>query len=145
MRLDLRRIRPPELLALVAGVLLAVALFLPWYEFPRGRENAWNALTITEIPAAIAALVALALVLATLLQRSPALPVALAVGATVIGLVAVLVVGIRAIALPAMATDRCYGLWLGLAGSLGVLAAGWLSMRDERPFWGVPASGLPQR
>jgi hypothetical protein len=143
MRVDLRRVRPPELLALLAGVLLAVALFLPWYEFPRGNENAWRALTIAEIPAAAAVLVALALVGATLVQRSPALPVALAVWTTVIGLVGVAVVAVRTVALPDMASERCYGLWLGLAGTFGVLVAGWLSLRDERPLWGVPASGPP--
>ena len=117
---------------------------MPWFDFPGGRENAWNALTITEIPPAAAALAAFVLVAATLTQRSPTFPVALAVLTTVLGLVAVVVVGVRTLALPDMALGRCYGLWLGLAGSLGVLAAGWLSMRDERPFWGVSASGFSQ-
>jgi hypothetical protein len=145
MRLDLRRLRPAELLALLTGVLLAVSLFLPWFDFPGGRENAWNALSFTEVPAAAAALAAIALVAVTLAQRSPALPVAVAVLTTVLGFIAVVVVGLRTLALPDMALGRCYGLWLGLAGSLGVLAAGWLSMRDERPSWGVPVSSLPQR
>jgi hypothetical protein len=145
MHVDLRRIRPPELLALLSALLLAVALFLPWYEFPGGQRDAWNALTVAELPAALAVLAALALVAATILQRSPALPVALAVWTTAIGFVSAVVVTVRVLALPGLATDRCYGLWLGLAGSVGVLVAGWLSMRDERPFWGVPASGSAAR
>jgi hypothetical protein len=145
MRLDLHRLRPAELLALLAGVLLAVSLFLPWFDFPGGRESAWTALTVTEIPAAAAALAALALVAVTLRQRSPALPVAFAVLTIILGFVAVVVVGLRTLALPDMALGRCYGLWLGLAGTVGVLIAGWLSVGDERPFWGVPTSGLPQQ
>jgi len=141
VKIEFRRLRPAELLALVAGVLLAVSLFLPWYEFAGVQHDAWNSLTVAELPAAGAALLALALVAATIMQRSPALPVALAVWTTTIGLVGVLAVVIRVIALPGAASERCYGLWLALAGASGVLVAGWLSMRDERPFWGVPASG----
>ena len=143
MKIEFRRLRPAELLALVAGVLLAVSLFLPWYEFAGVQRDAWNSLTVAELPAAGAALLALALVAATIMQRSPALPVALAVWTTVIGLVGVAVVAVRTVALPDMASERCYGLWLGLAGTFGVLVAGWLSLRDERPLWGVPASGPP--
>jgi hypothetical protein len=140
VKVDPRRIRPPELLALGAGLLLAVALFLPWYDFPAGRENAWRALPITAVPAGLAALAALALFVATLTQRSPALPLVLAMGTTPLALLSSVVIAVRAAAAPMGATARCYGLWLGLAGSLAVLAAAWLSLRDERPFWGVPAS-----
>jgi hypothetical protein len=145
MQIDFRRLRSAELLAAVAGTALAVSLFLPWYQFPGGREDAWNALTVAEIPPALAAIVALALVLATLTQRSPALPVALAVWTTAFGLLAVVVVVIRTAALPGMAADRCYGLWIALAAAVCVLLSGCLSMRDERPFRGVSASGAPLR
>ena len=120
MKFDPRRLRPAELLALVGGVLLAVALFLPWYEFPSGRQDAWRALPITAVPAA--------------------LPLMAAVAATLLGLLSSIVVALRATSEPMAATARCYGLWLGLAGSLAVLAAAWLSLRDERPFWGVPVA-----
>jgi hypothetical protein len=132
--------RPAEVLAGGAGVLLAVSLFLPWYEFASGRENAWNALTVAEIPAALAALAALALVFVTVTQRSPALPLAVAVATVVLGLLSVIVVAVRAAVPPDGAIERCYGLWLGLAGSVGVLVAAMLSLRDERPFWGVPVA-----
>jgi hypothetical protein len=100
---------------------------------------------VAELPAAVAALLALSLVAATILQRSPALPVALAVWTTTVGLVAVVAVVVRVLVLPGAASERCYGLWLALAGTIGVLVAGWLSVRDERPFWGVPASGTSPR
>jgi hypothetical protein len=145
MHFDPRRLRPAELLALAAGGLLAVSLFLPWYRFPGGRRDAWNALSVTEIPAALAALIALALALATLTQRSPALPVALAVWTTALGLISVVALAVRTAVLPGLATERCYGLWLALGAAIAVLLAGCLSMRDERPYWGVPAGEPPLR
>lgn len=141
MRPDLRRIRPAELLALVAGLVLAVAMFLPWYTFGGVRVDAWDSLTVAEIPVAVAAAMGLALVAATLLQRGPALPVSVAVWTTTLAFVALVVLLVRVVALPGGASGRCYGLWLALAANVGVLVAGWLSMRDERPFWGVPAGG----
>jgi hypothetical protein len=140
VKFDPRRIRPAELLALPAGLLLAVALFLPWYEFAAGRENAWRALPVAAIPAALAALGALTLVVATGAQRSAALPLVVAVSTTLLGLLSSVVIIVGALAPPAGATARCYGLWLALAGSVAVLTAAWLSLRDERPFWGVPTS-----
>jgi hypothetical protein len=140
VKIDPRRIRPAELIALPASLLLAVALFLPWYEFAAGRQNGWRALPIAAIPAALAALAALALVVATVAQRSAALPLVLAVATTLLGLLASVLMAVSAAAPPAGAMERCYGLWLALAGSLAVLTAAWLSLRDERPFWGVPTS-----
>ena len=145
MRPDLRRIRPAEVLALLAALLLGVSLFLPWYEFAGAQRDAWDALTVAELPAALAAVLALGLVGATLVQRSPALPVSLAVWTTVVAAIAVIVLVVRAVALPAGASERCFGLWLGLAGAVGVLLGGWFSMRDESPFWGVSAGGPAAR
>jgi hypothetical protein len=132
--------RPAEVLAGIAGLLLLVSLFLPWYEVGGVREDAWTALTVSEIPAVLAAVGALVLVLATVTQRSPAVPLGVAVVTVLIAGVAVIVLGVRAGSLPAGANARCYGLWLGLAGSVGVLIAALLSLRDERPSWGVPVT-----
>jgi len=137
---DWHHLRPAEVLAACAGALLAASLFLPWYSFAGVREDAWDSLTVAEIPSALAALGALALVVATVTRRSPSVPLAIAVATALVALVAVIVVAVRAAAPPAGASERCYGLWLGLAGSLGVLVAAIASLRDERPFWGVPVT-----
>jgi uncharacterized membrane protein len=137
---DLRRLRPAEALALAGGLVLAVALFLPWFDVSGARESAWQELTVAAVPAALEAAGALTLVALTAAQRTPAAPLAAAVVTTLLGLLASVLVLVYALALPAGASGRCYGLWLGLAGALITLAAAWLSMRDERPFWGVPVS-----
>jgi hypothetical protein len=135
-----RRLRPAELVALPAALLLAVALFLPWFDVGGGRQDAWQAVTVAAVVAALSGSSALALAAATVTQRSPALPLACAVCTTLLGLLAFVLVVVYAAAPPAGASGRCYGLWLGLAGSIGVLAAAWLSLRDERPYRGVPVS-----
>ncbi len=135
--MDLRRLRPAELLALPAGLLLAVALFLPWFDEAGGREDAWHTLAIAAVPAALAVLSALALVLVTATQRSPAVPLAFAVCTTLLGLLSGVLIAVFAASPPAGASKRCYGLWLGLAGALAVAAMAWRSLRDERPFRGA--------
>jgi cobalamin synthase len=141
VRIDLRRLRPAELLALLAGALLAVSLFLPWFELAGVREDGWNAAAAAAVPAALAALAALALIALTALQRSPALPLAGAVATTLLGLLATALVAAYAASPPAGASGRCYGVWLALAACVGVVSAALWSLRDERPFRGVAVSG----
>jgi hypothetical protein len=132
--------RPAELIALIAAVLLAVALFEPWFEISGVRQDAWNAVTATAVLASLAAAGALALVAITVTQRSPSLPLAAAVFTLVLAFVSTILIAVAAASPPALETARCFGLWLGLAGSVGLLASAWCSLRDERPFWGVPVS-----
>jgi cobalamin synthase len=139
--IDLRRLRPAELLALGAGALLAVSLFLPWFELAGVREDAWNVAAAAAVPSALAALAALALVALTALQRSPALPLACAVAAMLLALLATALVAAYTASPPTGASGRCYGVWLALAACVAVLAAALWSLRDERPFRGVAVSG----
>ena len=140
MSFDLRRMRPAELWALIGAAALAVALFEPWFEISGVRRDAWDAVTVTAVLAALSAAGALALAAVTVTQRSPSLPLAAAVATVLLAFVSTVLIAVGAASPPALETARCFGLWLGLAGSLGVLASAWLSLRDERPFWGVPVS-----
>jgi hypothetical protein len=139
----LRRLRPGELLAAPSGLLLGVAMFLPWYRFAAGNLDAWSAFTVVELLIAPAGLAAVALTWVALTRDSPALPVALAVWTLVLGLVATASIGVRLLVLPGGATDRCAGAWLGLAGAVLVTAAAWLSINDERPARGVSVKLQP--
>jgi hypothetical protein len=132
--------RPAELAALIAAAALAVALFEPWFELSGVRHNAWSAVSATAVLAALSAAGGFSLVAVTVLQRSPSLPLAAAVFTVVLALVSTVGIAVVAASPPALETARCFGLWLGLAGSLGVLLSAWFSLRDERPFWGVPVS-----
>ncbi|HXR13876.1 MAG TPA: hypothetical protein VN740_04380 [Solirubrobacteraceae bacterium] len=140
MQFDPRRMRPAECSALVAAALLAVALFEPWFELSGVRHDAWSAVTATAVLGALSAAGGLILVAVTATRRSPSLPLAAAVFTVVLALASTVLIAVGAASPPALASARCFGLWLGLAGSLGVLLSAWFSLRDERPFWGVPVS-----
>jgi formate hydrogenlyase subunit 3/multisubunit Na+/H+ antiporter MnhD subunit len=64
-------------------------------------------------------------------QRVPAVPIALSALVALVGLLGVILVLIRVLALPDWASGREWGLWLGLAGAIGIVAGSILSMRDE--------------
>jgi hypothetical protein len=136
------------MLAGAAAIVLAVDTFLPWFEFRSGKLNAWQTFTFTEVVLAIVFVMAVTLVVVTLTARTSAAPVAAAVWTTVIGLIGTIWVLVAVLAEPGGALKHCYGSWLGLAATVAVLVAGWLSMRDERPRRGVdmraPVDDLPQ-
>lgn len=119
---------------------MLVDLFLPWYAFAGGRRNAWSALTVVDLLLALSALLALALVAATLLARTPAAPLALAVWLVPAGLVSTLAALFRLLDPPGGAQHTCYGAPVGLGASALVLIAAWRSIGDERAARGVPIS-----
>jgi hypothetical protein len=100
-----------------AGALLLIA-------------SLWAGPPVLAVLLLLLALPALALPVTQATRRSPAVPVLLAVLAVVTGAIALILALLR---LPGTAT------WLGVAGALGALAGGWLSMRTER----VPGAGAP--
>jgi hypothetical protein len=126
---DLRRLRIGEVLLALAGVVLLVAVFLPWYE---PSLTGWEALGVIDVILALVAACAISVTVATAFFRVAAVPIALDAVATWLGLVALVLVLIRVIDLPDGATGREPGLWLALAGAAGIFAGGALAMRDER-------------
>jgi uncharacterized membrane protein HdeD (DUF308 family) len=91
-----------------------------------------------------AASAALALLLATVTERSAALPVAVAVWTVLLGLIAVVSAVVRVLERPDHATGLCAGAWLALVGAVAILAGAWQSLRDERPSTYVPVSPEPR-
>jgi hypothetical protein len=119
MGVRLIRVRPAEWLAGAAGVVLIVSVFLGWVSTALG------------VILVLLALVGVALLVAQAARPSPALPTALSVLTVLAGLVATIIVAVRLIA------DGEGGAWLGLAGALGLLVAGWWSVATE-PVRGMP-------
>src|SRR5919112_3957000 len=83
--MDLRRVRRWEWLTGLAGLVLLVSLFLPWYglEFhdvgglsfsTSETANAWESFAVVDVVMAIAALGAIALPIVTSMQRTAAVP-----------------------------------------------------------------------
>jgi predicted exporter len=89
----LSRLRSGEIVAGLGAAALVVALFLPWFDggaydigasgtrFIRdGAQSGWSSLGwLALVPIVVAALCGLALVVATLTERTPALPLAIGV------------------------------------------------------------------
>ncbi len=142
--MSLRRLRAGELLALIGALCVIVSLFEPSYQTPAGNLDAWETFGGAVALLIAAACAALALVLATLTERSPALPVSLAVWCVVLGLIALIAAIVRVLERPDHATALCVGAWHALAGAAAILAGAWLSLRDERPSLYRPARPTPR-
>jgi hypothetical protein len=132
--MDLRRLRVGEWMTAISGVVLLVSLFAPWY----GAEDApatsgFESLAVLDIVLALVAAGAVALLIITAAQRLPAVPLTFNTLVCLSGLLALVLVLIRVIDLPGDASAREWGLWLGLAGALGIVAGSLIAMRDERP------------
>ena len=125
--MDLRRLRHGEWIAGIAGVVLFVSLFLDWYD----GVTAWETFTASDVVLAISALMGVGLAVAAATQRTPAVPQALSALTVPVAIVAAVLAVIHTISIPGGAGGRDYGLWLGLAGAIGVLVGAWRSMGDQ--------------
>src|SRR5687767_234251 len=148
--MDLRRLRAGEWIAGISGLLLLVALFLPWYGGEAGSPppagwtaygpledgaaslTGWQSLGALDVILALVALAALAIPVVTAAQRVPAVPLALESLTTLVGLLAVALVLIRVANMPDWAVGREWGLWVALLATLGIVVGGLIAMRDER-------------
>ena len=126
--MDLRRLRAGEWVAAAAGVALLVSLFLPWY----AERSAWQSLAVIDVLLALVAACGVALLLVTATQSAPAVPLAFSVFVVLAGALGLVLVLSRLLSLPEWAEGRDWGIWLALAGALGIVAGGLLGMRDER-------------
>jgi amino acid transporter len=131
--LDLRRLRLGEWLAAAGGVLMIVALFLPWYDDVSGYE----ALTVIDVLLTLLALLAIALAVLQATRDSPGLPVGAGVLTAAFGILGVLLVLFRLIDDPFSGAEVRPAAWLGLLAALAVEGGGWLSIDDEH------VTGLP--
>jgi len=150
--MDLRRLRAGEWIAGISGLVLLVALFLPWYGDDAGSRSGWESLGALDVVLAVVALAALAIPVVTAAERVPAVPLAHQVLTTLVGMLALVLVLIRVLNLPDWADERDWGLWVALAATLGVVAGGLIAMRDERltrgerhtDLTGVPVAAQPE-
>jgi prepilin signal peptidase PulO-like enzyme (type II secretory pathway) len=143
--MSLKRIRLGELIALIGAACVIVALTLPWYETLEGKLDAWSTFGPAVVLLMLGALAALVLAVATMTERSPALPVAAAVWSTLFGILAATAAVVRVLERPDNAVSLCAGAWLALAGAVLVLVGSWQAMRDERTGLYSPAEPEPRK
>jgi hypothetical protein len=140
----LSRLRLGEWIVLVGCVCVIVALTRRWYEAPEGNLSAWGTFGPAVVLLMLATLVGLALVVATVTERSTAVPVAAAIWSTLFGAIGVVAAVVRLLERPHHASALCAGAWLAFAGVLLIAIGSWLSMRDERTSRYQPPSPKPR-
>jgi hypothetical protein len=120
----MRRLRAGDWLAGAGGVAMIATV--------------WAGPAVPAVLLALLALPGVALPVAQATRRSPALPIALGVLTTTVGVVALLLALVRLLVRPGG------GAWIGLAGAVAMLAGAWLSMRAEH-VPGEVAPHVPRR
>ena len=136
--MSLRRMRSGELIALAGAICLIVALALPWYENSQGKLSAWATFGVAVALLILAAAGALVLAIATVTERTTAIPVAAAVWSTLFGILATIAAVVRLLERPDHATMLCSGAWLALSGRCWC----WLGA-GSRCATNAPASTRP--
>ena len=135
MRIDISRLRPGEIIAGAAAVLLLVLMFaVPWYRVKATSINGWDSLTDLRWLLIVTIIAALALAYFQATRRPPAIPVNLSVIVTVLGLLSSLALIYRVlINVPGSdsVVDARVGAYLGLVSALAILYGGFASMRQE--------------
>lgn len=136
--------RVGELMALLGAAAIVISLALPWYEAPAHALDAWETFGLAVVLLMIAALAGIVLFVATLAERSTAVPVVAAVSCATLGLVGVIAAVVRLLERPDGASALCSGPWVAFGGALLVFAGAWQSMRDERSSRYPPAEPTPR-
>ena len=130
--MDLRRLRTWDWLTALAGVVLLVSLFLPWYSAGGANATGWQSFTVIDVIFALAGLAGIALLIAAATQRTAAIPQAVASSIAPLLLVAAVLAVIRLLNLPGAADTREAGVWIGTLAALALFAFDAKSLRDKR-------------
>jgi len=146
MAFDIGRLRRGEQIAAVAAVLLFILMFFDWYTvsvsggllggFSVGG-SAWEVFGFIDIFLLLVILAALALAVLTATERTPALPVTMAVIVTALAALGTLLVLYRLIDTPVgdvpdgVDVGRTVWAFLGLIAVAAITYGGYLSMREE--------------
>jgi hypothetical protein len=151
MRLDLKRLRWPEWVVGVGGlVLIASMLLLPWYTltsvsgppgpqyFVKASVDGWNGLHHAHWLVLVTVLVAIALFFFQAGRRAPAIPVTISVFAAILGGLSSLWLIYRVLINPPGGSAKL-GAFIGLLAALAIAYGGYASMRME----GIAPSDAP--
>jgi hypothetical protein len=143
---DLARLRYGDWVMGLGGLAVLVVMFLDWFGldgnfiFKSGGSdlNAWESFAFNDVILALAAVMALTAFVLTAVHPTAAVPLAISSLATLVSLLALVLVAVRLIwppdiyTGPDLETARLTGAWLGLVATT-LLAGGCLaSIRDER-------------
>jgi len=153
---DTSKLSVGDQIAAVSGIVLLIALFLPWYGvdvsiggFSASESaNAWEALDLVDILLFLIALVAIGVPVAkatgSLPDDVPGAMIVLAAGGLAVLLVVFRLIDLPTPDLEAEGVDfsRKFGIFLGLIAAVGVTYGGWRA-NEEAPVASAPAAPPP--
>jgi len=127
-----RRLRLPDWVTGVAGLALLLLLWAPWYDAAGDDVSGWGAFAVIDLWLALTAALALAVVVLTAVRDTVTIPVTFDVLTFAAGVVAVVLVLIRLLAVPGGDdVGRDWALYVGLAATIAVTWGAFWAMRDE--------------
>jgi hypothetical protein len=131
---ELRRLSRGDWVAAFAGIVMLVALFLPWYTSGGKSLSAWESMAVDDVILAVAALLAIAAAFVVAFPWLSSVSVATTSLAVLPAAVGLVVTGYRLVS-PAPPFDVSLGVgaWLGLAATLAIAVGGWAGAKDEGP------------
>lgn len=129
-----RRLSRGEWAAAIAGIVMIVALFLPWYETGDRTFSAWESMAVDDVILAVTAILAIVAALVVAFPRISSVSVA-ATSLAVLPATVGLVVTLYRLVSPAPPFDVSLGVgaWLGFAATLAIMIGGWAGASDEGP------------
>jgi drug/metabolite transporter (DMT)-like permease len=129
-----RRLSRGDWVAAIGGVVMLVALFLPWYSADGQDLSAWQSMAVDDVILAIAAMLAIAAAFVVAVPRLSSVSVA-ATSLAVLPAAVGLVVTIYRLLSPAPPFDVSLGVgaWLGLAATIAIAVGAWVGASDEGP------------
>lgn len=134
--MDLARLRFGDWVMGLGALAVLVVMFVDWYEVPDlVAVNAWESFAVNDVILALAALLALTGFILTAVHPTAAVPLALSSLATLVSVVALVLMAIRLISTPDVEgfdTTRLAGAWLGFVATAFLTAGCLASIRDER-------------
>jgi hypothetical protein len=148
--MDLGKLKGGQLIAAVGGIVLLISLlFLNWYGVGGSVQTSFGSIsvgadfgawdgqgfsgTIANLIILAAGIAAVGMAVLTATSRTVALPVAASAMTAGLGIGAVVMVVLRILFQPGPngLVDLKFGIFLALAGALGVAYGGWQSMQEE--------------
>jgi hypothetical protein len=161
--MDFSRLTQGERISGIAGIaLFLIMIIFKWYgvkigadglgSIEGGTRNAFQSFGFIDIILLITAIVAVALPVVSASETEVGLPVALSAVVVGLGALSVLLIVIRIISPPDLASGgvhvsdvpgadvtRKIGVWLGLIAAAGVTYGGWRAMQEEGTSFGGEA------
>jgi hypothetical protein len=131
------RLRTGELVTVTGGVVLLLALFLPWFSGQSSGASGWRTLGWLVLALAVVAVACAAWLATATAAESGAVTraVGAAVLAATVGPLAFGALALRVLVLqpgPNTLAGVRYGAWLGLVGAAILAAGAWWALSDER-------------